>query len=47
LGMDREDLGQELRIAIIKAADGFDESRGTKTLSLKYRTPSQQPDPSY
>ena len=29
LGMDREDLGQELRIAIIKAADGFDESRGT------------------
>ena len=29
LGMDREDLGQELRIAILKAADGFDESRGT------------------
>ena len=29
LGMDREDLGQELRIAIIKAAEGFDESRGT------------------
>ena len=29
LGMDREDLGQELRIAIIKAADGFDEARGT------------------
>jgi len=29
LGMDREDLGQELRIAIIKAAEGFDEARGT------------------
>jgi len=29
LGMDREDLGQELRIAIMKAADGFDELRGT------------------
>jgi len=29
LGMDREDLGQELRIAILKAAEGFDESRGT------------------
>jgi len=29
LGMDREDLGQELRISIIKAAEGFDESRGT------------------
>jgi len=27
LGMDREDLGQELRIAIVKAAKGFDESR--------------------
>jgi RNA polymerase sigma factor (sigma-70 family) len=29
LGMDREDLGQELRIAILKAAEGFDEARGT------------------
>ena len=29
LGMDREDLGQELRISIIKAAEGFDEARGT------------------
>lgn len=29
LGMDKEDLGQELRIAIIKAAEGFDETRGT------------------
>ena len=28
LGMDREDLGQELRISIVKAAEGFDESRG-------------------
>jgi RNA polymerase sigma factor (sigma-70 family) len=28
LGMDREDLGQELRIAIVKAAEGFDGSRG-------------------
>ena len=25
LGMDKEDLGQELRIAIMKAAKGFDE----------------------
>ena len=29
LGMDREDLGQELRISIIKAAEGFDEARGS------------------
>ena len=29
LGMDREDLGQELRISIIKAAEGFDEAMGT------------------
>ena len=28
LGLDREDLAQELRIAIIKAAEGFDEERG-------------------
>ena len=28
LGMDREDLGQELRISILKAAKGFDEGRG-------------------
>jgi len=28
LGMDREDLGQELRISIVKAAEGFDELRG-------------------
>tara|TARA_R110000824_G_scaffold67676_4_gene175240 strand:- start:401 stop:976 length:576 start_codon:yes stop_codon:yes gene_type:complete len=29
LGMDKEDLGQELRLAILKAAQGFDETRGT------------------
>lgn len=29
LGMDKEDLGQELRFAILKAAQGFDETRGT------------------
>ena len=29
LGMDKEDLGQELRIAIMKAAKGFDETKGT------------------
>tara|TARA_R110002020_G_scaffold185066_2_gene382537 strand:- start:675 stop:1178 length:504 start_codon:yes stop_codon:yes gene_type:complete len=28
IGMDRDDLAQELRIAIIKAAKGFDEDRG-------------------
>ena len=28
VGMDREDIAQELRIAIIKAAQGFDEDRG-------------------
>ena len=28
IGMDREDLAQELRIAILKAAKSFDDSRG-------------------
>jgi len=28
IGMDRDDIAQELRIAIIKAAQGFDEDRG-------------------
>jgi len=28
INMDREDIAQELRIAIIKAAQGFDEDRG-------------------
>jgi RNA polymerase sigma factor (sigma-70 family) len=28
LGLDREDLAQELRIAIVKAAQGFEEDRG-------------------
>ena len=28
IGMDREDIAQELRIAIIKAAKSFDDSRG-------------------
>ena len=28
IGLDREDIAQELRIAIIKAAKGFDEDRG-------------------
>tara|TARA_R110002020_G_scaffold2594_1_gene12346 strand:+ start:231 stop:758 length:528 start_codon:yes stop_codon:yes gene_type:complete len=28
LGMDRDDIAQELRIALIKAAKGFDETRG-------------------
>jgi len=28
VGMDREDIAQELRIAILKAAHGFDEDRG-------------------
>jgi len=28
VGMDRDDIAQELRIAIIKAAKGFDEDRG-------------------
>ena len=28
VGMDRDDIAQELRIAIIKAAQGFDEDRG-------------------
>ena len=28
LGMDRDDIAQELRIALIKAARGFDENRG-------------------
>ena len=28
LGMDRDDIAQELRIAILKAAKSFDESRG-------------------
>jgi len=28
VNMDREDIAQELRIAIIKAAQGFDEDRG-------------------
>jgi len=28
VGMDREDIAQELRISIIKAAQGFDEDRG-------------------
>ena len=27
-GMDREDIAQELRIAIIKAAEGFKEDKG-------------------
>ena len=27
-GMDREDIAQELRIAIIKAADHYDDSKG-------------------
>ena len=28
VGWDREDLAQELRIAIVKAAQGFQEDRG-------------------
>ena len=28
IGMDREDIAQELRIAIIKAANGFNEDKG-------------------
>ena len=28
VGMDRDDIAQELRIAIIKAAQGFDDDRG-------------------
>ena len=28
VGMDKDDIAQELRIAIIKAANGFDEDRG-------------------
>ena len=28
IGMDWDDLAQELRIAIMKAAHGFDEDRG-------------------
>ena len=28
VGMDRDDIAQELRISIIKAAKGFDEDRG-------------------
>ena len=28
VGMDRDDIAQELRMAIIKAAQGFDEDRG-------------------
>ena len=28
VGMDRDDIAQELRVAIIKAAKGFDEDRG-------------------
>lgn len=28
LGLDREDLAQELRLAIVKAAQGFEEDRG-------------------
>ena len=28
VGMDKDDIAQELRIAIIKAAKGFDEDRG-------------------
>ena len=28
LGMDREDLAQELRLAVVKAAQGFEEDRG-------------------
>ena len=28
VGLDRDDIAQELRIAIIKAAKGFDEDRG-------------------
>ena len=28
VGMDKEDLAQELRFAIMKAAEGFDESKG-------------------
>ena len=28
VGMDREDIAQELRVAIMKAAQGFDEDRG-------------------
>lgn len=28
LGMDREDLAQELRLAVVKAAHGFEEDRG-------------------
>ena len=28
IGMDREDIAQELRIAIVKAANHFDETKG-------------------
>jgi len=28
LGMDREDLAQELRLAVVKAAQGYEEDRG-------------------
>jgi len=28
VGLDREDIAQELRIALIKAAQGFEEDRG-------------------
>jgi|TARA_R110000765_G_scaffold1599_1_gene4209 RNA polymerase sigma factor (sigma-70 family) len=28
LGLDREDLAQELRLAVVKAAQGFEEDRG-------------------
>jgi len=30
LGLDKHDLEQELRIAIVKAAKGFNEDRGVK-----------------
>ena len=30
IGMDRDDIAQELRIAIVKAAKSFDEDRGVK-----------------
>ena len=28
IGMDRDDIAQELRIAIMRAANGFDEDKG-------------------
>ena len=41
LGLDREDLAQELRIAIVKAAEGFDEDNNPyedlAKLDIKWR----------